>query len=246
MTIAQSSVSAILSLVIALVIAGPLAKSLRRHEWAYYIAFGVICALYLWYHFSGMYIPGAQVFLGMFQKGYLACWLLAIVMFTGCFDMQSPIRRHLQPIRAELSILSFIIMNAHAWYYLPIYLPNFFGYLSRDAWLGTSLVVSVILTLLYVPLTVTSFKLVHSKMSAESWKSLQRWSYALVVLLYLHIVFVLARPIFFGGTLSDGAAVALFVYGAIGVAYLVLRVRKHLMGSSAEKQEAQLEAAAAR
>ena len=226
MTLAQASISVILSLAIALIIAGPLAKSLRNHAWAYYAVFTAVTALYLWYHFSGTYIPGLQMILGMFQKGYLSCWLLAIVMFTGCFDMQSPIRHHLQPIRAELSILSFIVMNAHAWYYLPIYLPNFVGYVTRDAWLGSSLVVSIILTVLYVPLTVTSIKAIRAAMSSKKWKSLQRWAYVLVALLYLHIIFVLARPLVFGGTVSGGTMVSLVVYGVIGVAYVALRLAK--------------------
>ncbi|MBR2834836.1 MAG: ferric reductase-like transmembrane domain-containing protein [Coriobacteriales bacterium] len=226
MTLVQGVISVLLSLAIALIIAGPLAKPLHKHAWVFYLIASIVTVLYLWYHFSKMYIPGIQIWLAMLQKGWLSCWLLAIVMFTGCFDAHSPIRRHLQPIRAELSILSFILMNAHAWYYLPIYLPNFFAYLSRDGWLGTSLVVSIVLTLLYVPLTITSIKYLRTHMSAKSWKHLQRWAYVLVALLYLHIIFVLARPLFQGSAISQGHAISLVVYTSLGVLYAIMRLAK--------------------
>ncbi|MBR2836631.1 MAG: ferric reductase-like transmembrane domain-containing protein [Coriobacteriales bacterium] len=218
--------SALLSIAIALIVAIPLGKQLKEKPWVFYIAAGVLVAAYLFYRFtSGAYIPWLQPFLDMMGKGYLACAFLAVVMFTGVFDEGTEIRRKLQPVRAELSIISFILILGHAIAYLPSYIPVLGRLFSLRATMAFSIILAVVLIVIFAVLTVTSFRELRAKIPYKTWKNIQRGSYVMVALLWLHIFLVLSRSAF-GGHGSESAQFALIVYTVIVVAYAALRIWK--------------------
>ena len=219
-------ISALISIAIAGVVAFPLGKALKERPAVFYAAAGAAVAAYLIYHFaSGAYIPWLQPVLDIMTKGYLACAFLAIVMFTGVFDEGSAVRRALQPIRAELSILSFILIMGHAIAYLPSYIPMLGRLFSLRAGMVFSIVAAVLLSVIFAVLAVTSLRVLRAKMPYRTWKMIQRGAYVMVALLWLHIFLILSRTAF-GGHGSPSAQFALVVYTLLIAAYAALRVRK--------------------
>ena len=219
-----SLIGFLISIAIALLLVFPLAKPLRTHPGAFYAAALVLTALYAWAIWSDANLTQVRDLCMVLQKGYLSSILLAVVMFTGCFDEGTAVRRHLQPIRGELSILSFIFILAHLIIYLDVYLPRFGALFGTRSNVGVSLVFAMVLAALFLVLTVTSFHAVRNRMSARGWKHLQRLSYVMVALVFVHVVFVLGRSAFAGG--FNASTLSVIVYGAVIVVYAVLRVLK--------------------
>ncbi len=218
-------ISALISLAIALIVAFPLGKALKKHPVPFYLAALVLVAAHLTYKYTGTYIAGAQIFIDIMQKGYLAVFLLAIVMFIGVFDEGSPIRRKLQPIRAELSILSFLLILSHVLAFLPNYLPRLGAIFSSHIGMSVSIIMATLLILVFALLSLLSLRVFRTRMPYRTWKNIQRLSYAMVALLLLHIALALGRPAFAGHG-STSALVALVVYSVIVVAYAIARIAK--------------------
>lgn len=220
----ESALGILVSAVVALVIAFPLGTALKRFPWVFY---AVALVLTLGYVALRELFPRndlVQAAMPLFQKGYLSVWLLAIVMWTGVLDEGTAMRKRLQPIRGELSILSFIFILAHLVIYLDVYLPRFGSLFGTRSNVGVSLVFAMVLAVLFLVLTVTSLHAVRNRMSAHGWKRLQRFSYVMVVLVFVHVVFVLGRSAFSGD--FNASTLSIIVYGAVIVVYAVLRVLK--------------------
>ncbi len=218
--------SALVCMTVTLLVSFPLAGPLKRHPWAFYLAAGAVTAVYLWYRQTGTYVPGIQFIIDTMQKGYLASFFLMIVMFTGALDEDSTARRTLQPIRAELSIISFILVIGHVAAFLPAYLPHLSRVLSTHSYVAVSLALALALTALYALLSLLSLRALRHRMPYRVWKGIQRLAYLMVVLLYLHILLTVGHAAVTGKT-SD-AKVAMAVYTLVGLSYLFLRTRKSL------------------
>lgn len=106
------------------------------------------------------------------QKGYLSSLMLGVVMFTGCFDDGTAIRKRLQPIRGELSILSFIFILGHIATYLPSYLGRLGVIFSSRSPLAFSFLVAAVLAVLFAVLTILSLRAIHRRMSKRAWKNI--------------------------------------------------------------------------
>ena len=219
-------VSVALGLVLAMLVAFPLSGVLKKHPVPFYAVALVLVGAYLAYQYSGSYVRGATVVLDVMRKGYLACWLLAIVMFTGAFDEGTAIRRRLQPVRAELSILSSILILGHVAAYLPIYLPRLGVVFASHIGMSLAVVVAIVLVAVYALLSVTSLRAVRTRMPRGVWKGIQRLSYVMVALLLAHVALALGRPAFAEQGSSTSALVALCTYALLVVAYAVARLLK--------------------
>lgn len=151
--------------------------------------------------------------------------LFTVVMFIGVLKDGTKLKHWLTPIRAELSIIAAILTVGHIVRYLGVYSPRVLANpLSVSNGILVSFVVALVLGILLVLLTVTSFKLVKRAMNASAWKRLQRLAYPFFVLIYAHILLIMVRPALMG---AEGALISLVVYGAIVVAYVVLRVLRY-------------------
>ena len=214
----------LLSLVIATIIVFPLGGALRRHPMPFYLAAVAATGAYVWMVSSGVTVPALRPFVSMMQKGFLASIMIAAVMFCGCFDEGTAIRKKLQPIRGELSILSFIFILGHLLTYAPSYLSKLSTMLSSRTDVVLSLVVALTLTILFAILSATSLRVVRFRMNARVWKCLQRGAYVMVALLAVHVALMLGRS----AILHPGsrATIALSLYLIVIAAYVVLRIRK--------------------
>lgn len=220
----------LISAVIVAVLAFPLGNALRRHPVPFYVAVIAITALYLWAIGSGVRLTGVRMLAVIMQKGYLASLMLAVVMFTGCFDEGTPIRKHLQPIRGELSILSFVFILGHLATYLPSYLGRFGAIMSASSNVAASLVLALVLTAVFAVLTVLSFRVVRRKMDPHAWKVLQRGAYVMVALLAVHVALVLWKSAVVAQ--QPRALVSLVAYLTVVAVWAVARVAKCLRDRS--------------
>ena len=217
-------VAFLISAAVVLLLAFPLGNALRRHPLPFYVAVVAVTALYLWAIGSGVRLTAVRVLAVIMQKGYLASLMLAVVMFTGCLDEGTPIRRRLQPIRGELSILSFIFILGHLATYLPTYLGRLAAVFGAHSNMAVSFVAAMVLTVVFAVLTVLSFRAVRKKMNPRLWKNLQRGAYAMVGLLALHVVLALWKSAVVAG--QPRAAVSLGMYCAVIGVYAIMRIAK--------------------
>lgn len=215
------------SLAAALLVAFPLGGMLKRRPGAFYGAAAVAVVAYLACLYQMGYVAALQPFMEPLRKGYAATFLLALVMFTGALPERSAVRRRLQPIRAELSILSFVLYLGHVLTFLPSYLPRLGTLVSIGNLMSASIVVALVLTGIYALLSVLSLREIRARMPYRVWKGIQRLSYAMVALLYLHICLAVGRSALRGATVDMRVAVVL--YTVLVAAYAVLRVRKALV-----------------
>lgn len=221
--------------VVALALAFPLSKQLKKHPWVFYLLAIAAVAAFIALRSSDIRNPVVRWLSPMFQKGYLASWLLFIVMFTGVLDEGTPLRRRLQPVRGELSILSFIFILGHLAVYVPSYLPRLGFIFSNQVALALSFTVAAVLAVLFAVLAITSFGAVRSSMSAKGWKRLQRFSYVMMALLLAHVVLAVGRSALYGGS---SAIVSLVGYTLLVGVYAVLRIRKAKRDASSQKGRA--------
>ncbi|MBR2836178.1 MAG: ferric reductase-like transmembrane domain-containing protein [Coriobacteriales bacterium] len=223
----------LIALAICAIIVIPLGDLLRKHPVPFYAVAVIATVLYVWAISSGVNLTAVRPLTVMMQRGYLASIMLAVVMFCGCFDEGTPIRKKLQPIRGELSILSFIFILAHLWSYLPNLLMHFDRYMSARGNIAFSTITALVLTVIFAVLAVMSLRVIRTNMNTRIWKNIQRFAYLMVLLLAVHIAFALGKSAFANpGSL---AMLSFASYMVVIAVYAVLRILKYRR-DSAKKQ----------
>lgn len=205
----------------AVVLIVVLAKPLKRHPAPFYCAALGLVALYLFgltAHVSGGWWP---YFMPLMQRCSVAFLLFSVVMFAGVLDDSSRVRARLMPIRRQLSILGCIFALGHIDLYASSYLPRTSSAFSGN--LAFSLALAALLVALMIVLAVTSFQVVKHRMSAATWKGIQRLAYPFYLLTYVHLALLLLPSALAG---KDTALVSLTVYTVVVLAYVVLRTRR--------------------
>ncbi len=192
-------------------------KSIKRHAKVYYWVFGVISFAYIIPFLSrmaGYPLPinlGKIPFVGMSMDELShAAWfihpVIVIIMYMGAFSPKIPMIGKLMSIRKELSIIVGFPVLAHG---LKRVFASFPGgwdfYFNHDAFLlsrsgqrmtselGQGItsfvfILGLVMFVLFIVLWVTSFDSVRKKMGGQRWKSVQRWSYGLYAMLFIHAV----------------------------------------------------------
>lgn len=227
----------IATLVAAIVFVAVFRVPLKKVPWLFYLvaiavdALVILCpqmSLPLWL-FPWLITPNVRCL--------FAFALFTIVMVTGALRHGSTLRRALAPIRAELSIFAALLVVGHVVRYLSVYsLRVLQNPASLKNGMLVSFVVSVVIAVLLVVLTVTSFSLVKRHMGGRAWKIVQRLAYPFFALIYVHVLFMLARSAMSGG---PDAIASIAVYGVILLVYAVLRVRRYLEDKQAQRAPAE-------
>lgn len=158
------------------------------------------------------------------HKCTLALALFVIVMFIGAFSRESRARKWLQPIRAELSIIAWILSLGHMVMYLASYATRIVsGYV--DGAVFVALIVALVLFVLLLVLGVTSFRLVKRRISSVIWKKIQSFAYVFFALVYVHLLLMLLPPALRGG---EAAQTAVAIYSVVFIGYAVARIVRAL------------------
>jgi DMSO/TMAO reductase YedYZ heme-binding membrane subunit len=186
-----------------------LSKSIKRHATAYYTVCAIPFALVA-IPFVGRLLGiemmnlGRIPFLGSvlmdyIHAGTLGFPLLIIVMYTGALNPKNPVAKKLLSIRKELSVLSGFPILTHSLIRVTNTFPRALDYFvgspapatsATNAWgaglSNFSFVLGVLMLALFLPLWITSFDFVRKRMGYVRWKKLQRWSYVLYAMLFIH------------------------------------------------------------
>lgn len=228
--------SFLIILIIASALVAAAARCIKAVPWVWYAA---AIALDMVYAYGIVYtLPPTvlQVLSIVVQRCALATALFVIVMYCGVFSERSAIRRRIGPIRGELSIIACILAGAHCLNYLTSYI----GVVARNIEvIGgnqlASLAIALVLMLLLLVLGVTSAKAVRRRMSASSWKRIQRSSYVFFGLIYVHELLILYPSVVKG---SQGALVSLAVGAVVFGGYYAARLAKWRVDRRSEHAQA--------
>lgn len=157
----------------------------------------------------------------LIQKCLLPLALFVVVMYIGALPRDSRPCRWLKAVRAELSIVAWILSLGHMAVYGATYLPRLLTGGRMDANVVASFAVAVVLLALLLVLGVTSFNAVKKRMRTETWKRVQKLAYPFFLLVYAHLLLMLAPSALHGGI---AATTSVAVYSVVFAAYVVLRL----------------------
>ena len=226
----------LIALVITLVLTVLLKEPIRKVPWVFYILALALDIIYLTGAALDIWRGGALAAWPFVMRGLVAISLFIIVMYLGVFSTNNKFRKWLMPIRGELSVIACILTFGHVINYLQSYLLIVLEDLGGvPATRLIAFLVAVVLLVLLIPLTITSFKTIKAKMNAASWKKLQSSAYVFFGLIYVHIAFVLGPSAFAG---AREALISLISYTVIFVVYAVLRIRRAMLDKKATAEEA--------
>jgi uncharacterized protein with FMN-binding domain len=129
-------------------------------------------------------------------------------------------------LRAPLAIMaSFMILIHNGTYFIQYYNNISQRNMSMTLPERIASCCTVLMLLLLIPLTITSFTVVRKKMKGKNWKRLQRFSYLFYGLIYLHVACLFGLQIARG---NRAYQLELAIYTAIFGFYLISRVALYL------------------
>ena len=201
-----------------------LEKPIKKHATLFYIATIIISVLSVLAPKKGLPFVIDYLVKNILARGTLAGALFILVMVASVCHA-AKLRGLLLRTRGEMAIIAALLTLIHNISYGKHYFVALFTKISDlDAPRIFAAVLSLVMIVLLIPLTVTSFMVIRKKMNPKKWKSLQRLSYLFYGLLFIHISMIFSISIAKGhlSTLFD-----LTVYVIIYIAYLICRAKKY-------------------
>ncbi|MFI3283018.1 MAG: hypothetical protein SNG10_05825 [Rikenellaceae bacterium] len=225
-TFLKSNFSMVFALALYTVLAVALAKSIKKNYKVYYWLFGLmsagfviptvarLCGVDMPFNLSKIPFFGL-CFSELSSAANFIHPVLIIIMYMGAFSPKNQYIGRLMSIRKELSIIVGFPVIAHAmkrifgsfvsgWNY---FFDNetFMASPRVTSALGSGIssfvyVLGIVMFVLFLVLWITSFDSVHRKLGTQKWKAVQKWSYGLYAMLFIH-----AMGLNLGGYISDKA-----------------------------------------
>ena len=112
----------LITLVVVAVLSWALARPLCSHSMLFYLAAVALAGAGAYLTIAPPAVLPLREVAFVVQKGYVAFALFAVVMMMGVLDKRSAVRRRLQPVRAQLSLLGTILIAGHIGFYAVVYL----------------------------------------------------------------------------------------------------------------------------
>jgi len=190
-------------IIIGPIFLGVLAFFFDKYIRKYSVVLGVLIALIslvslFWYN----------DFTGVFVSGEIGLSFYLVVMFAGAFPKQSRLTKKLKSVRKEYSIWGLIALIPH----LILFLIDFIT--GAYPWE----VVGVIAALIMIPLFITSFQRYKKKMKIKDWQKLQKLSYLVYALIFVHLILTSA---------PEHQVIYIFIFSA----YLLLKLNYYLFNN---------------
>ncbi len=225
----KSNFGFLFSLALYTVLAIALAKSIKKNYKVYYWIFGILSFCFIIpavARLLGVTLPfsfGQIPLVGLSASELSSAAnfihpVLVIIMYMGALSAKNKYVGRLMSIRKELSIIVGFPVLAHAvkrvfgsfpggWQYFfdnETYMqsPRVASALGSGV-TSFAFVLGLVMTILFLVLWITSFDAVHRKLGTKRWKSVQKWSYGLYAMLFIH-----AMCLQVGGLISDEARAA--------------------------------------
>lgn len=222
----------LISIAVALLVILVFENNIRKHAPAWYCSafvIGLLC----------MHLPAStptaiqSVVTNYIGRGTIATALFILVMYARILPPKSRLFRTLMNLRAPLAIMAALLILLHNTTYFAYYARNIS---LRGIPMSTSerlaSVCTILMLLLLLPLTITSFSGVKKRMKAKNWKKLQRLSYLFYGLIYFHVACLFGKQL----TLGDyHYGIELGIYTFIFGFYLIRRIALYLQGKHSVK-----------
>lgn len=191
-----------------------LAKSIKKYYYIYYTLFAIpfimvvlpsivkMCGVETSFNFTRIPVLG-EILRDYIHMASLGHPLLIIIMYMGALDIKKPYVKKLMSIRKEISIISGFPILTHSWIRTINNFPNSLKYFTNHSEFmenpkvtsvlgagitNTVLVVGIVMLILFLILWITSFDVVHKRLGGKRWKKIQKWSYVLYALLFIHAI----------------------------------------------------------
>ena len=182
-------------LIISLVFFYLLEKPIKKHATLFYIATVIISVLSVLAPKKGLPFVIDYLVKNILARGTLAGALFILVMVASVCPA-AKLRGLLLRTRGEMAIIAALLTLIHNISYGKHYFVALFTKISDlDAPRIFAAVLSLVMIVLLIPLTVTSFMVIRKKMNPKKWKSLQRLSYIFYGLLFIHISMIFSISI---------------------------------------------------
>lgn len=217
----------IISLLFSVIFYSTLSTQIKKKSWIFYCLMIILTVFVIYYYNVKMYeiYPKwiTTYLVGPFKRGAFSTATFIIVMFLGAIRKNNTIVKRLFSIRGEISIIACISTIGHNIVYGLHYFPKLFlnpSSLSRTHIIAVSL--TIVMISIMVPLFITSFKCVRSKMKAYTWKKVQRLAYPFFAMIYIHVMVLYSAKI-------HKHWIDIIIYTLIFGTYAVLRIKKYIM-----------------
>jgi DMSO/TMAO reductase YedYZ heme-binding membrane subunit len=198
-----------------------LAGSIKKRPAIYYTLFALPALLFLARQIGAAAFDSQILtfprgsFMGQLLREYVhvsgfAYPLLIIIMFIGALPATNPCVKRLMMIRKELSIICGFPILVHAWARLRL-IPGAYGFFFGETPVdrvhsgigllltNSAYLLGILMALLFLILWITSFDVIHKMLGGLRWKKIQRWSYVLYAMLFIHSVLLSVSRLTGGG-----------------------------------------------
>jgi DMSO/TMAO reductase YedYZ heme-binding membrane subunit len=145
-------------------------KQIRKYSNILYIIFTILAVFATIFRNVPVFLP--------FYKAFFGLAIFYVVMIIGILDRKKSLYKRLYSVRAELSIIGFIILTPHAIFYL----------IDKLFYSGMYEIIGLLTYIIMVPLFITSFKKIRKKFQFYNWKKIQNFAYIAYILLFVHLI----------------------------------------------------------
>ncbi len=196
-------------------------------------------------------MPALYAIVQLLTSSFTGVAFYLVVMFVGALE-RTPIVKRLLSVRSELSVIGGIVIMGHLVRIVdfPFMFANpmwatIWGSPAVDYMFIAAVVIGPLLTVAFLVPWITSFKVIRKRMDHATWKKTQLLAYPFMALMIAQGFFLALGHALYGfpydgssfmmSFMSDPAAwvgafaqqvATAWMYASIGVAYLVLRLRK--------------------
>lgn len=200
-------------------------NSIRKHPSIWYLSTFLLSLLCLLLPSS---VPGWLTYFtnNIIGRGTLATALFILVMYARILPPKSRLFRTLMSLRAPIAIMAaFMILLHNGTYFLHYYKNISQRNISMTPLERLAACCTILMLILLIPLTITSFSYFRKKLKGKTWKSIQRLSYLFYALIYLHVACLFSAQIIQGNHTYQRE---LAIYTAIFGIYLICRIALYL------------------
>lgn len=200
-------------------------KSIKKHSKIFYSVATAIASITIIYEIYRLISDTKmQGFIGelekAFMKGNVSIAFFLLVMFAGALNPKWKLTKKLLSIRAESAILGCILLLPHGIMYLVRFVNKILVHKPITTLYIVYLIVGLIAFIIMIPLFITSFKNIRSKMSYADWKKVQMWAYPFYFLAYVHIVLALLND-------DEIDIIKLSIYTVLFLGYFLVKIIKN-------------------